>query len=138
VEKTENLYELWLKYQQAEDANSLQDVEKLVKQLDLAFEEASGNIFKTLRESQSYAFKKAALARATGDRFADQLKAYSAAPEIYIHEQRSSMLEKALKDARKYIVVADQNDTQVTIIDLEESRTPSIYTEGVIEESSKK
>jgi membrane protease subunit HflK len=138
VEETEKMYELWLKYQQAEGAKSPEDIEKLVKQLDLAFEEAKGNIFKTLRESQSYAFKKEALAKATGERFADQLKAYKAAPEIYVHEQRTAMLEKALKDARKYIVVADQNDTQVTVIDLEESRTPSIYSEGVIEESSKK
>ena len=138
VEETEKMYELWLKYQQAEGAKSPEDIEKIVKQLDLAFEEAKGDIFKTLRESQSYAFKKEALAKATGERFADQLKAYKAAPEIYVHEQRTAMLEKALKDARKYIVVADQNDTQVTVIDLQESRTPSIYTEGVVEESSKK
>jgi membrane protease subunit HflK len=135
VEKTEKLYELWLKYQQAEDANSLEDIERLVKQLDNTFEEAKGNIFKTLRESQSYAFKKEILARATGDRFAEQLKAYRAAPEIYLQEQRLSMLEETLDGIRKYVVVADQNDTQITIIDLQETRTPSIYETGVIEES---
>jgi len=136
VEKTEKLYELWLQYQQAEDANEPQEIQRLIKELDTAFEEAKGEIFKKLRESQSYAFQKEVLARATGDRFAEQLKAYRAAPEIYLHEQRSSALEEALDDVRKYVVVADQNDTQVTIIDLEESRTPSIYSEGVIEESS--
>jgi len=138
VEKTEKLYELWLKYQQAEDTDSAEDIEKLVKQVDLAFEEAKGDIFKTLRESQSYAFKKEILARATGDRFTEQLKAYRAAPDIYIHEQRSAMLEKTLDDIRKYIVVADQNDTQITIIDLQETSTLSIYDTGVIEESSEK
>jgi regulator of protease activity HflC (stomatin/prohibitin superfamily) len=136
VEKTEKLYELWLKYQQAEDANSTQNIELIAKQLDLSFEEAEGDIFKTLREAQSYAFKKAAIAGATGDRFAEQLKAYRAAPEIYIHEQRLAMLEKTLDGIRKYVVVADPNDTQVTIIDLQEKPTPSIYEEGIIEEKS--
>ena len=136
VDKTEKLYELWLKYQQAEDTDSLEDIERLVKQLDHSFEEAKGTIFKTLRESQSYAFKKEVLARATGDRFFDQLKAYRAAPEIYLQEQRLSMLEETLDDIRKYVVVADQNDTQITIIDLQEKLAPSIYEQGVIEESN--
>jgi len=135
VDKTEKLYELWLKYQHAEDTDSLEDIERLVKQLDHSFEEAKGTIFKTLRESQSYAFKKEVLARATGDRFAEQLKAYRAAPEIYLQEQRLSMLEEALGDIRKYVVVADQNDTQITIIDLQEKLAPSIYESGAIEES---
>ena len=34
--------------------------------------------------------------------------------------------------------VADQNDTQVTIIDLQENLAPSIYEMGAIEESSRK
>ena len=137
VEKTEKLYELWLKYQQAEDANSPQDIEKIARELDLTFEEAKGDIFKKLREAQSYAFKKEILARATGDRFAEQLKAYRAAPEIYLQEQRLTMLEEALDDIRKYVVVADQNDTQITIIDLQEKLTPSIYDSGVIEENTR-
>jgi membrane protease subunit HflK len=138
VEKTEKLYELWLKYQQAEDANSPAKIEKIAGELDLAFEEAKGEIFKKLRQAQSYAFQKEALARATGDRFSEQLKAYEAAPEIYLQEQRLSMLEEKLDEIRKYVVVADQNDTQVTIIDLQEKLTPSIYDTGVIEENTKK
>ena len=135
VEKTEKLYELWLKYQQVEGANSTAEIEKITKELDLTFEEAKGDIFKTLRESQSYAFKKEILARATGDRFTEQLKAYRAAPEIYLQEQRLKMLEETLDDIRKYVVVADQNDTQITIIDLQEKLAPSIYDSGVIEEN---
>jgi membrane protease subunit HflK len=136
VEKTEKLYQLWLQYQQAEDANSPAEIEKIAKELDLTFEEAKGYIFKTLRESQRYAFQKEVLARATGDRFAEQLKAYKAAPEIYLQEQRLSMLEETLDDIRKYVVVADQNDTQITIIDLQEKLTPSIYDTGVIKEKT--
>jgi membrane protease subunit HflK len=137
VEKTEKLYELWLKYQQAEDANSPAEIEKIAGELDLAFEEAKGEIFKKLREAQSYAFQKEALASATGDRFTEQLKAYKAAPEIYLQEQRLSMLEETLDDVRKYVVVADQNDTQITIIDLQDKLAPSIYDSGVIEENVK-
>jgi regulator of protease activity HflC (stomatin/prohibitin superfamily) len=138
VEKADELYRLALKYRQSEDVNTPEEIEKLGKQLDTAFEEAKGVIFKTLRESQRYAFEKETLAKGTGQRFAGQIKAYRAAPEIYVHEQRLAMLEEALDGVRKYVVVADQNDTQVTIIDLQENLSPSIYETGIIEESSEK
>jgi len=138
VEKADELYRLALKYRQSEDANTPEEIEKLGEQLDTAFEEAKGVIFKTLRESQSYAFEKETLAKGTGQRFAGQLKAYRAAPEIYVHEQRLAMLEEALDGVRKYVIVADQNDTQVTIIDLQENPAPSIYETGAFEESSEK
>lgn len=139
VEKAEELYELALKYEQAQDADSPEEIERLGKQLDEAFEQAKGGIFKTLRESKTYAFEKATLAEATGKRFAGQLKAFREAPEIYIREQWLAMHEEALKDIRKYVVVADQNDTQITIIDLTQSQTPGIYRglDG-FEESSEK
>jgi regulator of protease activity HflC (stomatin/prohibitin superfamily) len=136
VEKANELYDLALKYKQAEDANSPEDIEKIGRLLDNAFAEAKGDIFKTLRESQSYAYEKAKQAEAAGLRFAGQLQAYQASPEIYIREQRLAMLEEALKNIRKFVVVADQNDTQVTIIDLEEKLSPSIYEQGVFQESS--
>ena len=138
VDKADELYRLALKYRQSEDVNTPEEIEKLGEQLDTAFEEAKGTIFKTLRESQRYAFEKETLAKGTGERFAGQLKAFRAAPEIYVHEQRLAMLEEALDGVRKYVVVADQNDTQVTIIDLQENLAPSIYETGVIEESSRK
>jgi len=137
VEKANELYKLALKYRQAEDVNSPEEIEALGKQLDTAFEEAKGHIFKMLRESQRYAFEKETLAKGTGLRFAGQVKAYKAAPEIYVHEQRLAMLEEALDGVRKYVVVADQNDTQVTIIDLQEKLSPSIYESGVIEENTR-
>ncbi len=139
VEKANELYELALKYEQARDANSLGEIDNFGRQLDDAFEQAKGNIFKTLRESKTYAFEKATLAEAAGQRFAGQLKAFRAAPEIYIREQWLAMHEEALKDIRKYVVVADQNDTQITIIDLTQSQTTGIYQGlGDFEESSEK
>jgi len=136
VEAADELYGLAAKYQQAANSKNPEDVESLGNELDTAFENAKGDIFRTLRESQSYAFEKETLAKATGERFASQLKAYRAAKEIYKRQLRLSVLEEALKNVRKYVVVADQNDTQVFIIDVQEKLTPSIYDIGGFEEKS--
>jgi len=136
VEAADELYGLAVKYQQAEDANNPADVEKIGNELDKTLEEANGDIIKPLRESQSYAFEKAILAKAAGERFASQLKAYRAAKEIYKRHLRLMALEEGLKNIRKYVVVADPNDEQVFIIDVQEKLTPSIYDIGGLEESS--
>jgi regulator of protease activity HflC (stomatin/prohibitin superfamily) len=138
VEDADRLYTLAAKYQQAKEKNQPQEVEKLADDLDSAFAEAKGDIFSTLRQAQSYAFEKAILARATGQRFASQLKAYRAAKEIYKEEQRLAVLEEALENIRKYVVVADQNDKQVFIFDAQEKLTPSLYELSGLQESSKK
>ena len=138
VEEADKLFNLAVQYRQAEDANSAEDIDRLGKELDDAFAQAKGRIFDTLREAQSYAFENVILAQATGERFAGQLKAYEAAPEIYMHEQRLAMLEQALSNIRKYIVVADQDDMQVTIIDLQEKLAPNIYEVGGLEENTQK
>jgi len=138
VEEADELFNLAMQYRQAEDANSVEEIERIGNELDDAFAQAKGQIFNMLREAQSYAFENATLAQATGERFAGQLKAYKAAPEIYMHEQRLAMLEQALSKIRKYIVVADQDDMQVTIIDLQEKLTPNIYEMGGFEENTQK
>ena len=138
VEDADKLYSLAAKYQQAKEKNNPEEIEELEHDLDLAFAEAKGDIFTTLRKSQSYAFEKATLAQATGQRFASQLKAYRAAKEIYKREQRLAVLEETLENIRKFIVVADKNDTQVFIIDVQEKLTPSLYELAGYEESSEK
>ncbi|MGA1979285.1 MAG: SPFH domain-containing protein [Sedimentisphaerales bacterium] len=138
VEDADRLYSLAAKYQQAKEKNQPQEIEKLAGDLDSAFAEAKGDIFSTLRGAQSYAFEKATLAQATGQRFASQLKAYRAAKEIYKQEQRATVLEEALDNIRKYVVVADQNDTQVFIFDAQEKLTPSLYELTGLQESNKK
>ena len=139
VEDADKLYALAARYQQAEEKNEPEQVKQLGGELDTAFAKARGGIFKTLRESQSYAFEKATLAKADGERFANQLEAYRAAPEIYLLEQTLATFESALENIRKFIVVADQNDTQIFIFDGKEKVTPSLY-EGLsgFEESSEK
>jgi membrane protease subunit HflK len=135
VQEADELYDLAAKYQQAQKKQG-QDQTSLGRELDSAFAKAKGDIFKTLRESQSYAFEKSTLAEATGRRFGSQVKAYKAAKEIYTREQRLQVLEEALEKIRKYIVVADQNDTQVFIIDVKDKLTPDLYNLGIPEESS--
>ena len=46
-------------------------------------------------------------------------------------------LEKALPKIRKFVVVADPNDEQVFIIDLQEKQTPSAYDLAGLPESRK-
>jgi len=138
VEAADELYGLAARYEQAEDVNNPEYIEKLGNELDTALEEAKGDIYRTLKESQSYAFEKETLAKAAGERFADQLTAYRAAKEIYKRQLRLTTFEETLKNIRKYVVAADPNDYQVIIIDVQEKLTPSIYDIAGLEESSEK
>jgi len=136
--EADKLYDLAARYHQAEEQNNEQLAQKLVKELDDAFGRAKGEIFDALRGARSYAFERATLAKATGERFASQLKAYRAAKEIYKHEQILRVLEEVTKDIRTYFVVAEENDNQIFIFDAKEKLTPSIYDIGGFEESSEK
>jgi regulator of protease activity HflC (stomatin/prohibitin superfamily) len=136
VRRAHELADWARQYQEAREAGDADRIESLGQQLDQAFADARGEIFRILRQAQSYAFEKATLAEATGERFASQVKAYEAAPNIYVHEQRLAALEEALKGVRKYVVAADANDTQVTIINLEESATPNLMDIGGLSENS--
>jgi len=127
VEEADALYALAARYQQARDENDTDLMEKLGAELDAAFAKAKGEIFSTLRGSQSYAFEKATLARATGERFASQVKAYEAAEEIYVQEQMLAAFEQTLPSVRKILVAAGPNDTEVIIVDVKEEVTPSLY-----------
>jgi hypothetical protein len=89
-----------------------------------------------LREAQSNAFENVILAKATGERFAGQMEAYRAAPEIYLHQQRLATLEAALSRIRKYVIVADKDDKLVITIDVEETLAPNIYELGGLEENT--
>lgn len=128
VKQAESLYALAEKYMKAQQAGKKQQqqTDTIKIDLDSAFADASGELFAKLREAQSYAYEKAVLAKATGQRFGQQLEAYRASKQIYKHELRMEMLEEALQKIRKYIVVAE-GDKQVTVIDLQEKLVPSLY-----------
>ncbi|MHC4532042.1 MAG: SPFH domain-containing protein, partial [Planctomycetota bacterium] len=138
VDEADLLYRLAAEYQQAKDKNQTEKAEELGSELDRAFSSANGDIFKTLREAQSYAFEKAILAEATGRRFASQQQAYNAAKEIYLQQQRLTTFEEALEKVRKFVVVADTNDTQVFIVDVQEKLTPSLYEMSGLQENTRK
>lgn len=138
IKDTDELYELAQKYQQVKTLNDPEAAEQLAEKLDHAFATAGGDIFAKLREAQSYAYEKITLAKATGLRFADQLKAYRAAKDIYRREQRLRIFEEALADTRKYVVVADPNDKLLFIFDFTEELIPSLYDITDIEETIQK
>ena len=135
VVNANELYGLAEKYQQAKTKNAPQ--EDLAANLDKAFAQAGGDISIKLKEAQTYAFEKATLAKATGLRFADQLKAYRAAKDIYKREQRLRVFEEALVNTRKYVVVADPNDKLLFIFNFEEELVPSLYDLPGFEEKKK-
>jgi membrane protease subunit HflK len=138
VEMADELYRLAEKYQQAEKTNTTEDIKELGKEMDNMLEKSKGDIFKTVRDSQSYAYEKATLAKADGERFNSQLQAYRAAEEIYKQQLRLTVLEESLKNIRKYVVAADPNEKQIMIIDVQGKLTPSLYDIGGLEEPSQK
>ena len=134
VKEAHELFDLAMEYRQAEDGSA--EKEQIGNKLDSAFAQAKGRIFTALREAQSYRFETATLAEATSERFTGQLKAYQAAPEIYLQEQRLTTLENALSNIRKYVVVANEKDRLVIIVDVEEKPSLDIYQMGAIPENT--
>jgi len=135
VKEADELSRLAEKYQKVESSGSdPAEVETLGKQIDAQFTQAKGEIFAALRESQSYAFERTAIAKATGERFGGQLQAYNASKDIYRKWQRLNVFEEALYGVRKYIVVADSEDQQVFIVDMQEKLTTDLYDVGGFEE----
>lgn len=127
VDQANELYALGVEYQQAKESGDMEKVRRIEEQILESFGQASGDIFKTLEEAKAYRFEKGTTARATGQRFAEQLKAYRSSPDIYKQLERYMMLEEALVDTRKYIVVAEEEDQEVYIIDLQEKLAADIY-----------
>ena len=129
VPRADKLAELAAQYQEAQRkgvADESQASGRAVRHGVL--NEARGEIFRILSEAQSYRFRKATLAKATGKRFAGQIQAYRAAPEIYKCEQRSVVLEEALRGIRKYVVAGDPNDREVIIMDLQDKLPTNLLT----------
>ncbi len=132
VERADQLADLAAQYQQAVADKREEDIKRLGEQFDAAFNEARGEVYRILSEAQSYKFARATLAKATGERFAGQLQAYQAAPDIYRCEQRSAALEEGLKNIRKYVVAADPNDREVIILDLQDKPPTNLLDVGSV------
>jgi hypothetical protein len=63
---------------------------------------------------------------------------YKAAKDFYKRQLRLAVFENVLDDIRKFVVVADTNDMQVFIVDVEEKLTPDLYDITGLEEHSTK
>lgn len=131
IAQVNELYDLALKYESSKELGDTEQTAQLLKDLQAAFNQAEGKVFKTLRDAESYAFDRSYSAKGEGVRFQGQIQAYQASPEIYSKLQRLMMLEEALKNVRKYVVVADKEDTQVMIVDLQEKLESSLYDMGL-------
>jgi membrane protease subunit HflK len=137
VARADKLAELAARYQEACNRGRAEDIQSLGAQFDAALGEARGEIYRILSEAQSYQYTKATLTKATGERFAGQLQAYRAAPEIYKCEQRSTALEEGLAHTRKYVVGAEPNDREVIIMDLQEKLPTNLLDIGALTESQR-
>jgi membrane protease subunit HflK len=126
LEDSDRLYKLASQYQAVRDKEGDAKTQELVEKLDNAFEQAKGDIFATLRNARSYAYERAVIARADGERFAGQIQAYRAAPQIFMHEQRLTAIEEGLKGIRKFVIVADQNQFQVQEVDVTDKFIPGL------------
>jgi len=96
-------------------------------ELKEALSQASGDVAKILNDASGYAFEKAALAKAAGERFQSQVKAFEASPTIYTQLLRIEMLEETLRGIRKYVILTESDDTEIYILDLQEKSAPSLY-----------
>jgi len=120
------LYDMANAYQRAGREGDRVLQESLGADLDRAFAQASGEVFKTLREAKSYAYRRAREAYAMGVRFDGQVRAYRAAPQIVPQHQRLQAMDQALSGVRKVAVLAEPNDAEVLIVDLQEKLMPNI------------
>ncbi len=127
IDEVNALYELARSYEQSKEAGDSARIEQLNEQIQAAFSSAKGKIFNTLRTAEGDAFERVHTAKGEGLRFAGQLQGYRASPEIFLKLQRLIMLEEALDSIRKFVVVAEEEDAQVYIVDLQEKLTTSIY-----------
>ncbi|MBP8604932.1 MAG: hypothetical protein KBI46_03695 [Phycisphaerae bacterium] len=121
------LYDLAMEFERAKAQADEPKIQELRQELQAAFVKVRGKVFSTLRQAESDAFERIHLAKGEGLRFAGQIQGYQASPLIYKKLQRLMMLEEALEKARKYVVVAEKDDAQVYIVDLQEKLAASLY-----------
>jgi len=137
VEDAYALYDLAEAYQKAVQHQLQADMDRLGPTLDQAFGKAVGEVYKILRDARAYAYRRAKEAYAMGIRFKGQLEAYRAAPKVFVRQQRLQAIGEAIGPIRKYAVLSDPNDTQVTIVDLQEKLMPNLYDIGPLQEQTK-
>lgn len=127
IEAVDSLYALAGQLEQAKQIGDDAAVATLQEKFQASLDTVKGKVFKTLREADSYAFERANLARGEGLQFDGQLKSYQASPEIYKKLKRLNAMAEGLEKARKFVVVTEEEDSQIYEIDLQEKLTQSLY-----------
>ncbi|MBN2589373.1 MAG: hypothetical protein JXA96_05900 [Sedimentisphaerales bacterium] len=95
-------------------------INELREKLDEAFQQTRGETYIKISNAKINAYQKTTSSEADAKRFAGQLKAYRAAPRIYMLEQQISTLEQSLQNIRKYVIMANEDGKQITVIDLQD------------------
>jgi regulator of protease activity HflC (stomatin/prohibitin superfamily) len=123
VQNAERLRDIIIEIANNEQSNdpNLDKIRELRGKLDDALMQTSGTTYATFSEAQIYAFQQITSSEADAKRFAGQFKAYRAAPGIYLLEQQISALEKSLQNIRKYVIMANEENKQITVIDLKDT-----------------
>lgn len=127
IAEVDSLYDLAMEFERSKAQGNEQKTQQLREELQDAFVNVRGKVFSTLRQAESDAFERIHIAKGEGLRFAGQIQGYEASPLIYKKLQRLMMLEDALEKSRKYVVVAEKEDAQVYIVDLQEKLAASLY-----------
>ena len=123
IEEVDALYALAVELEEAKQSEDEVAVKKLSDEFLASLKTVKGKVFKTLRDADSYAFERVNLARGEGFQFDGQIKSYQASPEIYKKIQRLEAMAKGLEKARKFVVVTEEEDSQIYQIDLQEKLT---------------
>ena len=124
VSQVSRLYDFAEEYQNARERGDNEAASAIGEQLDEAFANTGGDIFQSLANAKSYAFERATLAKAVGERFAGQQKAFALSPDIYKQIMWLNMLEESLGSTRKYIILVNEKTRKTGIIDLQEKLAP--------------
>lgn len=86
---------------------------------------ARGEAEKKVRVAEAYAYHTVADARARSARFAHQLAAFRAAPEVFLQRQYLAALEHGATNSRKY-VLGTTNTQDVILLNLEDKLRPDL------------
>lgn len=127
IEAVDSLYQQAMAFGAAREAGDAAKAEQMRAAILKSFEAARGKVFSAVRAAQAESAEKIAAAKGEGLRFEGQVQAYRAAPQLYPKLVRLAAMEEALEKIRKYVVVADAEDAQVYIVDLQEKLMPSLY-----------
>ncbi|MBM3838897.1 MAG: protease modulator HflK [Verrucomicrobia bacterium] len=86
---------------------------------------AKGEAAKLVREAEAQAYRKVTDARARSARFAHQLAAFRAAPDVFVQREYLAALELGTTNSRKY-VLATTNTQDVILLNLEDKLRPDL------------